>query len=491
MLVDGTVTMLIKVDEKHPAPDGAATHTIDGATYYESDSDEAALTATNYRRSSLNLTKVIGNEGAPEDAEFQFTLNVVNALAPEAEPAEDPEHNSDSWVWVSVRDKDGNKINDAVVSGATPSGNNDGWYYGVSGQDIVLNAQAGYSIRINNLPSGTTYTITEGNVPDGFKFDKSELEIAEGDGTDSTFTAGQTTTGTIESTNTLYLVKFTNTYTGAGSIVLAAAKTVQGADLAEGQFSFKLTGNGIDQTKTNDAEGSVLFDAIAYTQADAGKTFTYEITEVNDGQEGIVYDDHTCTVTVTVADNGDGTLKVTAEYTDGQVASFLNKFTNAAVANFAAKKTLEGRDLVAGEFSFELADADGKVVATATNAADGTIDFGSIEIEEAGTYTYTATEVAGSDETITYDSSKKTYTVEVTEQDGKLTAKVTCDEGDVPTFTNKYTPKEEPPTPPEIPVTGDSLPVVALLAVAAAAAVTGVVAIRRRSTVAGKHVRRK
>ncbi|MBR2668932.1 MAG: Cna B-type domain-containing protein [Solobacterium sp.] len=213
MLINGDKTMLIMVDEKHPAPDGAVTYEFNDNTYYVDDG-AVALTATNYRRSSLLLTKkVTKTSGTPDpDDIFPFTLNVVNSLAPDAEPEDDPEHNSDWWVWVSVRDKDNNKINDAAVSGATPSGANDGWYYGVSGEDIVLNVKDGYSIRVNNLPSDTTYTITEGDLPAGYTFVSSVLTIEEGDGEDSTFSGDVTSTGTIEDTNTLYKVTYTNDY---------------------------------------------------------------------------------------------------------------------------------------------------------------------------------------------------------------------------------------------------------------------------------------
>ena len=214
MLINNAVTMLIKVDDKHPAPEGAKTYTIKGATYYVGDTGAASLTATNHRRSSLLLTKVVQGTGAPADAVFPFTLNVENSLAPETKPAEedDPDHESDWWVWVSVRDKNNSPVTDAVTSGAVADGSS-GWYYGESGVDIALNVKAGYSIRINSLPTGTTYTFTEGTLPQAFIFKEAKLSIAEGTGADSTFSGGVTTTGTIEDTNTLYQVTYTNEYT--------------------------------------------------------------------------------------------------------------------------------------------------------------------------------------------------------------------------------------------------------------------------------------
>ena len=159
MLIDGgpEPTMLIKVDEKHPLPDGATYYEFNNAKYYV-DNETVNLTATNEHRSSLNIIKKVEGESAPADAVFPFTLNVVNSMAPETEPTNDPNHDSDWWVWISVWDKNQTPVNNAVVSGATLAGN--GWYYGVSGKDIVLNVGDGYSVRVNDLPTESTYTIT-------------------------------------------------------------------------------------------------------------------------------------------------------------------------------------------------------------------------------------------------------------------------------------------------------------------------------------------
>ncbi len=207
MLVNGTLTMLVKVDADHPAPSGATTYTIEGATYYV-DSAAGGLTATNYRRSNLNLTKVVTGEDAPEDATFPFTLTVNNSKAPATEPTDDPEHNSDYWVWFSIYDtKAGATVTDATVSGATGP-NADGYYYAPSGSPISVEMKDGWNLRFTNLPSGTTYTFVEGDLADGFAFKKAELTQGE----DSTFSGGKTTTGTIETTKTSFYVTYTNDY---------------------------------------------------------------------------------------------------------------------------------------------------------------------------------------------------------------------------------------------------------------------------------------
>ena len=207
MLINGVKTMLIKVDDKHPAPSGATTYTIEGSTYYV-DTAVEGLTATNHRRSNLNLTKAVTGEDAPKDATFPFTLTVNNSKAPATEPTDDPEHNSDYWVWFSIYDtKAGATVMDATVSGATgPSSS--GYYYAPSGTAISVQMKDGWNLRFTNLPSGTTYTFAEGALADGFAFNKAELT----EGEDSTFNAGQTSTGTIEKTKTAYAVKYTNDY---------------------------------------------------------------------------------------------------------------------------------------------------------------------------------------------------------------------------------------------------------------------------------------
>ena len=110
-----------------------------------------------------------------------------------------------------------------------------------------------------------------------------------------------------------------------------------------------------------------------------------------------------------------------------------------------AKKVLEGGVLKAGQFSFELKDADGKVLQTATNDAGGNVSF-HVEYNKAGTYTYTISEVVPADaennvkDHITYDTSEHKVTVTVTNGKGKLDTAVTYDKSSStqPTFTNKY-----------------------------------------------------
>lgn len=243
-----------------------------------------------------------------------------------------------------------------------------------------------------------------------------------------------------------------------------ARKTLTGGTLKAGQFSFDLkdaAGDVID-TATNDAQGNISFDAVKFVSAG---TYTFTMSEevpsgavTKSGKtvdaEGIVYDTQTHTVTVTVSNaTDDGDLGVASVVYDGKtketIPTFANKEETVSPTEWTptVSKTLTGRDLSAGEFSFVVTDANGKKVSTGTNAANGTISFDPIAENSAGTYTYTISEAAGSEGGVTYDSTVITSKVQIEETDGKLSvAKVTYTEngkelaaGETPTFNNTYT----------------------------------------------------
>ena len=233
---------------------------------------------------------------------------------------------------------------------------------------------------------------------------------------------------------------FTNTYKAAETkATIKATKVLEGKALEADKYEFELKeGEKVIGTATNAADGTVAFAGIEYKEAG---DHTYTISEKAGSEAGVTYDKSTHNVTVKVVDNGAG--KLVATVTDNNPT-----FTNTYVASstkviFSAKKVLNGKPLEAGQFKFELKEG-GKVVATATNAADGTVTFGAIEYATAGEHTYTITEVKGDDENIKYDENSYKVTVEVVDNGaGKL---VTTVEGNNPTITNTYTePKKEEP----------------------------------------------
>lgn len=221
--------------------------------------------------------------------------------------------------------------------------------------------------------------------------------------------------------------RFTNTYrteldyAAAGGLKLS--KTLSGRPMTEGQFTFTVTPadaasakalglhEGANVYKSPAAtEGTVgLIDILAghevkFTQADAGKTFTYTVAEKNDGQPGYTYDDAERTVTIAIADDGAGTLTATTTVSGGpngtpvtvhksgenKVESALVPFANSYsattdahggdVAQIVATKTLTGRPMADGEFYFGIAYAGETeaIEGTCVTNVNGQVSFGAL-----------------------------------------------------------------------------------------------------------------
>lgn len=119
--------------------------------------------------------------------------------------------------------------------------------------------------------------------------------------------------------------EFENVYTAKSTkLALTAAKVLEGADLKAGQFTFKLSGDGVELTATNDANGQVAFSELSFTQAG---TYTFTISEVNDGQQGVTYDEAERKVTVTVEDNRQGNLIASVNQDEVAACVFRNAYT--------------------------------------------------------------------------------------------------------------------------------------------------------------------
>ena len=186
---------------------------------------------------------------------------------------------------------------------------------------------------------------------------------------------------------------FHNSYSAKGSIVLRAWKELKSGDLNEyGPFTFALiddaTGQQVGAVKQNDENGTVEFDPISFTEKDAGKTFTYTAYEVEGDDNRVVYDDARFVYSVTVVDNGDGTLSF--EQTNSETPIFENTLEPGKLRiekrtegngdpdqefTFHVKLTAEqGQKLPEGEVEFErvqLAGArDGDATAETENAVD-------------------------------------------------------------------------------------------------------------------------
>lgn len=263
---------------------------------------------------------------------------------------------------------------------------------------------------------------------------------------------------------------FTNTYgdgetaeavLNGNKAIALADPTLTGPTLADiaGKYTFTLTGvdgapmpegsNGNTLTAQNDAAGGVYFGTITYTMANVfgessstdategdvstqaseprSKTFTYEVTESGE-VAGITNEGGTKTIKVTVTDNGDGTLSVDVAPASGAAEGMDFTFTNTydvedvtttptGEGGVTITKTLDGRTMDEGEFTFQMVEAGAtEPVATATNGASGSVSFGGITFAQPGTYTYEISEVPGEQSNgVSYDRSVYTATAVVTD----------------------------------------------------------------------------
>ena len=308
--------------------------------------------------------------------------------------------------------------------------------------------------EIEYTKAGTyTYTMSEkaGNEA-GVTYDKTSHKV--------TVDVADNGQGQLVATITSEQPVFTNTYTkpapAADTITIEATKTLVGKELEAGKYEFELKeGDKVIGTATNAADGKVVFPSITYTEAG---THTYTVAEKAGNEENVTYDTTVHTVTVEVADNGQGKLVSTIT---GNKPAFVNKYTaptppptpnpqqpTPATATIQANKVLTGKELKEGQFEFELT-YQGNVVDTAKNKADGSVTFKSQSFTSPGKYEYTITEKAGNEAGVTYDKAVHKVTVEVAyDTNGKLVATVT---GNGPTFTNTYAAKTPPTSSEEKP----------------------------------------
>ena len=327
----------------------------------------------------FGLSKAIDGREWTDGDEFSFTIT-----APDGAPLPDP-----ATVTVSNHDaKDGIA---AIKFGK-----------------IHYTAAGTYKYEIRENAGSTVGMTYDANVA------TAEVTVTE-DG-DGTLTANVTKKENGRFTNTY---RSELNYTAAGGLKLS--KTLRGRPMTEGQFTF--TVKPADEASANalgllhganefkspaTAEGTVgLIDILAghevkFTQADAGKTFTYTVAEKNDHQPGYTYDEAVRTVTIAIADDTAGTLTATTtvsggpegtlptEYKTGAAAvesavvPFVNSYsattntTGGAPAKVVATKTLTGRPMADGEFYFGIAYAGEKeaIDGTCTTNVNGQVSFG-------------------------------------------------------------------------------------------------------------------
>ncbi len=210
-------------------------------------------------------------------------------------------------------------------------------------------------------------------------------------------------------------------YTAAGGLTLT--KTLNGRDMAQGQFQIQVVPNDeasaavlglpmngkvfdMPAAKDGKAASVPVCSDVEFTQLDAGKTFTYTVSELGDAGNGYTFDTAVRTVTISVSDDpATATLTATTTVSGGSDAAtytyktgdspaavaakvaFANGYTASGSVDVNATKTLSGRALVEGEFAFGVQYAEGEAagsdVLTATNEADGTVALGTLSFDTA------------------------------------------------------------------------------------------------------------
>ena len=165
-------------------------------------------------------------------------------------------------------------------------------------------------------PGTHTYTLREAcpnalSLYKGVTYDGTTYTVVTtvSDNGDGTLTVTHKLEGTTESAG------FTNKYHAMPTQVsIGAIKVLEGRELKKDEFSFKLVGEGIESTVTNDADGKINFDKFEYSEPG---TYVYTISEVKGDEAGITYDKSVFTATVNVVDDGEGNLKASVAFAKG------------------------------------------------------------------------------------------------------------------------------------------------------------------------------
>ena len=256
--------------------------------------------------------------------------------------------------------------------------------------------------------------------------------------------------------------EFNNTFTpNPVKVNLEFDKSLSNGTLNAGDFSFKLTGDGnVNETVTNKANGKINFSTLSFDKAGV---YNYTVKEVAGTNSDVDYDAMTINVKVTVTkDANTGLLSASTvmtssggEATDANDRVFNNYVVPPVPVNVNFTKALAGRTLVAGEFTFEMKDENGVVVATGTNDEHGVVTFNQLpEVKNAQVgkvikYKVTEKVPANKEFGVTYDNMVAEVSVTVSKNaDHTLKATVTYPGGDTE-FNNVVTPPTEPKFQPE------------------------------------------
>ena len=264
MVIDGELTMLIKTDSP-TGTEGTDYYVIGGNKYQISSTTTPQLVAKNDRRSNLNLKKLVtANTQAvdkvpdPDDV-FTYTITVTDI-------------NGDA-VWFGAQDESGATVLiESYSPNVTPEVRDEqptGSYSVPSGAEFTISIKAGWNVRFFNLPTGTTYSIQETGMVDGYEFVKAETsaEVTDPDYADDYeatpgTVSGDTVTGTIDQPNNVYSTEYTNNWNPSNEIVITKVDE-KGTKIAGAQFKLsKKSADGWTEIAT------------FTSKADAGETLT-------------------------------------------------------------------------------------------------------------------------------------------------------------------------------------------------------------------------
>ena len=438
MVINGAVVMLIK-DNNASGTDGVDYYTI-GGNKYKKDTGSNSLKAWNDRRSWLQLEKKVQDStpAAPADTLFEYTITINNSNASQGKESDTA---SDFYVWFSAFDGS-SAVKDLEVSSnvhaeTDTSGGKNGYFYVKSGEQFTVKIKKGWTFRVLNLPSGSTYNIKETSIPDGFALveatDRQKVDTEAQQAAPARPTInGATVDGTINVPNVEFYVDYTNKYEETDITIAKVWEVATGQQSVMSPDAFKscltLLANGTATTAYND--NLTITDVTPEGQTNKRYSVKYDkLPKYKNGQlveykvkESTIPEGYELTGSDTASDGGTitntaktGDLKITKKMGEdddyGQIPDGL-KIVVTGPNGF--KETLTGtmlkqgngsytfEDVALGEYTAtepaETADIDGYLRDTTFSPEGGKVtvsadDTATAEIIVTNTYTSNTTKL--------------------------------------------------------------------------------------------------
>ena len=392
-------------------------------------------TTTDVKTGDLQISKVVRSTGYPSAMNREYTLNIAEV--------------GQGLAGTYAMTRNGQ----AVQGGIT-----------FTKGHATVTIKHGDVLVIENLPAGAVLSVTEaavkGFIP-AYTVNGGTASAQEGR---VTITEG-TEPVSVRVDNTYEPADVTVQLKGVKKLNVAAGNTVADTTFGFAAYGCDENGANIDASRVVTGEVTVSSAnneaAIAFAPLTFGEpgTYYYLISEIDGSTPGIAYTDDEYLLAITVSDDGNGNLAASAtmksrtnssaafgaaavyDFGTGEGLEFVNSYVPAPTSIvLTGTKTLVGRTLKAGEFSFVVMQGD-TVVSTGTNDASGNITFREITYSAPGTYTYTVSEVNGGLKGVTYATNTYTVVVTVTDHNGVLAATPAYPVGTGIAFTNTYTPE--------------------------------------------------